>query len=119
MDSIWGDAMVFRPERWLEPLPPQDILLRGWGNTLAFSDGPRNCIGYRLGACCLIDGCTLIDDSMAAIFQFKVILATVIRAFRFTVTPAEIRNKVASSMQPYVVGEVDRGPQIPLQVSFA
>ena len=50
MDSVWKDPDTFRPERWLDALPPSDVLCSGWSNTLAFSDGPRNCIGYRLGA---------------------------------------------------------------------
>ncbi|EJF60511.1 cytochrome P450 [Dichomitus squalens LYAD-421 SS1] len=57
MDSVWEDPDVFRPERWLKDLPPSEKLCSGWAKTLAFSDGPRNCIGYRL-----------------AIFQYKVIL---------------------------------------------
>ena len=63
MDSVWKDADAFRPERWLDPdaLPPSDALCAGWSNTLAFSDGPRNCIGYRLGAFPL---CSLLPLSM-------------------------------------------------------
>ncbi|TBU51751.1 cytochrome P450 [Dichomitus squalens] len=57
MDSVWEDPDVFRPERWLKDLPPSEKLCSGWAKTLAFSDGPRNCVGYRL-----------------AIFQYKVIL---------------------------------------------
>lgn len=49
-NSAWGDGSTFRPERWLEKLPPADLLTKGWGNTLAFSDGTRNCVGYKLGA---------------------------------------------------------------------
>ena len=49
LDSVWDDADEFRPERWLEKLPPAEKLCSGWSNTLAFSDGPRNCIGSRLG----------------------------------------------------------------------
>lgn len=49
-NSVWGDGAVFRPERWMQELPPQEKLTKGWGNTLAFSDGNRNCVGYKLGA---------------------------------------------------------------------
>ena len=48
-DSIWPDPDTFRPERWLDKLPPNDELCSGWANGLAFSDGPRNCVGLRLG----------------------------------------------------------------------
>ena len=49
MDSVWKDPDVFRPERWLEELPPTKSLCSGWANTLAFSDGPRNCVGRHFG----------------------------------------------------------------------
>ena len=49
MDSVWKDADAFRPERWLGELPPSQELCSGWANGLAFSDGPRNCVGLRLG----------------------------------------------------------------------
>ncbi|KAF7964425.1 hypothetical protein HWV62_8168, partial [Athelia sp. TMB] len=59
LDSVWGDGGVFRPERWLDPAGPArhaDLLTNGWSNTLSFSDGPRNCIGYRLGECFAVSG---------------------------------------------------------------
>lgn len=49
MNAIWEDPMNFRPDRWLSPLPHPELTPRGWGNTLTFSEGPRNCVGYRLG----------------------------------------------------------------------
>ena len=49
LDSIWGDADTFRPERWLAPLPVEAQAYSGWSNTLGFSDGPRSCVGIRLG----------------------------------------------------------------------
>lgn len=50
-DYVWGDGTTFRPSRWIEDggLPPDDKLTGGWGKSLAFSDGPRNCVGYKLG----------------------------------------------------------------------
>jgi hypothetical protein len=49
MDAVWKDPDTFRPERWFEQLPPSEDLPSGWSNLLAFSDGPRTCIGTRLG----------------------------------------------------------------------
>lgn len=49
--SVWGkDAAEFKPERWLDAsrfhsasdIPP------GWNGLMAFSAGPRMCIGYCL-----------------------------------------------------------------------
>jgi cytochrome P450 len=48
-DEVWTDGDAFRPERWLEELPEREKLPGGWANTLAFGDGPRNCVGYKLG----------------------------------------------------------------------
>lgn len=100
-NQVWGDGTTFRPERWLEQLPPSDILPTGWSNLLAFSDGPRNCIGYRL-----------------AIFQFKVILLSMIRKFEFNDTGAVIINKVTSSMQPVCVGKEKESPMLPVGVTI-
>ncbi|KAF5354609.1 hypothetical protein D9757_012335 [Collybiopsis confluens] len=100
-DSVWGDGGSYRPERWLETLPAADALPTGWSHLLAFSDGPRTCTGYRL-----------------AIFQFKVILAGLIRKFRFHDTGAVIKNKVTSSMQPITVGEEHISPRLPVKVTL-
>ncbi len=50
---VWGkDAEEFKPERWLLPggVPSADQLPYGpYGNIASFLDGPRSCIGWRLG----------------------------------------------------------------------
>ena len=49
---VWGpDADQFVPERWLDParMPPTDVLTNGWSRIFAFSEGPRSCVGFRLG----------------------------------------------------------------------
>lgn len=48
LNAVWGDGDIWRPERWLDDLPPKDDLPQGWGNLLTFSEGPRSCIGLRL-----------------------------------------------------------------------
>jgi len=41
-DADWGDAKVFRPERWIEEdIPPSR-------HYMPFSYGPRDCVGQRL-----------------------------------------------------------------------
>lgn len=50
MDSVYKDGETFRPERWLDgSVDTSTRQYSGWGHMLAFSDGPRNCIGTRLG----------------------------------------------------------------------
>lgn len=51
-EDVWGlHPEEFRPERWSDgSLPPASELPHGpWGNIISFLDGPRSCIGYRLG----------------------------------------------------------------------
>ena len=51
LNLVWGDGDTFRPERWLDEksLPPKDQMTQGWSNLVTFSEGPRLCIGVRLG----------------------------------------------------------------------
>lgn len=51
--TVWGeDSERFDPERWLDPsrLPPADTTTSGFAGMYSFLEGPRMCIGYRLGA---------------------------------------------------------------------
>ncbi|KAG9109692.1 hypothetical protein FRC07_008273 [Ceratobasidium sp. 392] len=104
LKSVWGpDAEVFDPERWLDParIPSPSETCAGWNGLFIFSEGARSCIGYRL-----------------AILEFKVILATYIRHFVFHDTGATVKQKFSTTLQPYVVGEEDKGGQLPLRVSL-
>lgn len=49
--DVWGlDADSFEPERWLSDALPRERLPTGpFSNTFTFLDGPRHCIGWRLG----------------------------------------------------------------------
>ncbi|KDN44196.1 hypothetical protein RSAG8_05669, partial [Rhizoctonia solani AG-8 WAC10335] len=102
--SVWGeDADEFRPERWLDPsrLPPANTASSGWSGLFVFSEGPRQCIGFRL-----------------AILSFKTILATFIRNFEFHDTGAIVKGRFSSTLQPFVVGEEEKGTQLPIGVSI-
>ncbi|KIY48790.1 cytochrome P450 [Fistulina hepatica ATCC 64428] len=99
--SVWGpDAVVFSPDRWLKPngIPAPSQLPRGWSGILTFCDGPRNCIGQRL-----------------AVFEAKVILATLVRSLEFHDTGASVRPVIARTLQPVVDGEVGL---LPIQVGL-
>ncbi|KAL6302728.1 cytochrome P450 [Sparassis latifolia] len=100
--DVWGpNAAEFVPERWIDPggvLPPAE-LPHGWSGLVAFCDGPRNCIGYRL-----------------AVFEFKVILATLIRTLELHDTSANVELKIKPTLQAFVDG---RGGFLPIHVTLA
>ncbi|KAK0216094.1 cytochrome P450 [Armillaria fumosa] len=99
--DVWGpDAHEFKPERWLTPdgTPPAENLPHGpWSSLATFCEGPRLCIGWRLG-----------------ILEVKVILALLIRSFEFHDTDAHIQRFISPSLQPFVNGEAG---QLPLKVT--
>ncbi|KAJ8454876.1 hypothetical protein ONZ51_g12775 [Trametes cubensis] len=100
--AVWGpDGAEFKPARWLTPggVPSLSELPSGWSGITTFCDGPRNCIGYRL-----------------AIFEFKVILATLVRSLEFHETTAQVVRKISPTLQPVVDG---RGGLLPLHVTLA
>ncbi|TDL23924.1 cytochrome P450 [Rickenella mellea] len=100
--KVWGeDAGEFKPERWLTPnaIRPSNELPHGWSNMMTFSDGPRLCIGYRL-----------------AVFEFKVILATLLRSLEFHSTDATVNTKLSLTLQPVVEG---RCGILPLRITVA
>ncbi|KAF0509342.1 cytochrome P450 [Gigaspora margarita] len=62
--SIWGDdAEYFNPSRWLDPVIKSKVTN---SNFLAFSAGPKNCLGMKM-----------------ADLEFKAILSVIIRNFEF------------------------------------
>ncbi|KAG8862244.1 hypothetical protein FRB96_001823 [Tulasnella sp. 330] len=117
--SVWGeDASEFKPERWMSTipntnnceqgathaLPPPTGSTQGWNGTFTFLEGPRICIGLRL-----------------ALFEYKVILADLIKNFEFL--PVEgpdglIETVFSSTGQPYVIGKKSEGVKIPLRNSI-
>ncbi|TDL23928.1 cytochrome P450 [Rickenella mellea] len=100
--KVWGeDAGEFQPERWLTPnaIRPSNELPHGWSNMVTFTDGPRLCIGYRL-----------------ALFEFKVILATLSRSLEFHSTDATVNRKDILTLQPVVDGKCG---VLPLRLTLA
>ncbi|CAA7263202.1 unnamed protein product [Cyclocybe aegerita] len=98
--EFWGeDAWQFLPDRW-DRLPEVAAELPGlFSNTLAFSAGPRSCIGMRF--------------SMIEIKTFIYILLT---NFLFLPTGDRIMKANVVLTRPYIVGKFKQGSQCPLIV---
>ncbi|EIM81184.1 cytochrome P450 [Stereum hirsutum FP-91666 SS1] len=101
--KIWGpDAHEFKPERWSN-LPPEVQSIPGvWGNSLAFSAGPRACIGFRF-----------------SVMEMKAILFTLLRSFRFglAVPLHEIKPLTKIVQKPYLTSDLKAGTQLPLNIT--
>jgi len=101
--DAWGpDAMEFRPERWLEP-PSEKIQtsLGVYANLLTFSTGGRSCIGWRF-----------------AVAEMRALLVTIVREFSFSIPEGRnIRTIRPGVLVPLVIGEEDKGPQLPLTIT--
>ncbi|KAJ9104770.1 hypothetical protein QFC19_003911 [Naganishia cerealis] len=96
-EDLWGaDAGVFRPERWLskEKIAGASGIPGVWGNMMTF-------LGFRF-----------------ALIEIKAILFVLIRNFVFDLpTPrVEIEKKTSLVTRPFVKGEREKGPQMPLAV---
>lgn len=104
----------------MEQMPLQDIMPTGWSKLLVFSDGPRQCLGFRLGGfegtITRLRGANVVSTSLA-LFEFKVTLSTLIRKFEFWDTGAIITNKVVTSLQPICAG-IDENPALPIGVKL-
>jgi len=86
---------------------------------LTFSDGPRTCIGYRLGKePVAYEYHRTKTGSSSAIFEIKVLLFTLLRHFQFHDTGAPLIKKVASNVQPVVMGQEQHGTNIPAKVTL-
>ena len=119
--QVWGkDGRKFDPYRWIEPgrLPPSSSLTGGINGHFTFIEGPRLCVGYRLGES---SRCFYVEHSLTlcmviAIFEFKVLLGALIRNFEFKETGDSIQTMWAMTIQPFVRGQKESGPQLPLFV---
>ncbi|KAF5392408.1 hypothetical protein D9757_002185 [Collybiopsis confluens] len=82
--DVWGsDAVAFRPERWLER---KKHGIRHGREILAFSEGPRSCIGQTFALC-----------------EVKVVVITLLRQFSFR-CPYEIEPFQSFVVRPRVKG---------------
>ncbi|KIY46089.1 cytochrome P450 [Fistulina hepatica ATCC 64428] len=114
-DELWGDGDAFRPTRWLVGHPaetrycrpgesgvrPAKELTGGYAGIFTFSEGPRMCLGIRM-----------------AIFEFKVILFTLVRHFVFSPADGvEVATRYGATLTPYVCGKPPN-TELPVKVSL-
>ncbi|KAI0917649.1 hypothetical protein AcW1_010348 [Taiwanofungus camphoratus] len=100
--ALWGnDALDWKPERWLSPLPSSvmDAHIPGtYSNLMTFSGGKRGCIGFKF-----------------ADMELKVVLAVLLSTFTFELTDKPIVWNVAGVWYP-TVGKESNEPSMPLKV---
>ncbi|TFY56716.1 hypothetical protein EVJ58_g7467 [Rhodofomes roseus] len=100
--GLWGeDALEWKPERWLAPLPATVIGSRipgVYSNLMTFSGGKRACIGFKFSE-----------------MEIKVVLAVLLSKFTFEPSDKPIVWNVASVWYP-TVGRKSNTPELPLKV---
>ncbi|KAL1947168.1 hypothetical protein VTO73DRAFT_14129 [Trametes versicolor] len=100
--ELWGpDAYEWKPERWMEPLPRalEEAHIPGvYSHLMTFIGGARACIGFKFSQ-----------------LEMKVVLATLIPAFKYELSDKPIEWNAAGVAYPSV-GE-SRKPEMPLRVT--
>ena len=116
-EAVFGDADIFRPTRWLvgrgdaaeakyctpgvHGVPPADQMCGGWSGLFTFSEGPRICVGMKL-----------------ALFEYKVILTTLIRSFQFHDTGVAITMRHFNTLTPRIKGREHEGINLPVKLTL-
>ncbi|OJT02020.1 Docosahexaenoic acid omega-hydroxylase CYP4F3 [Trametes pubescens] len=100
--ELWGpDAYEWKPERWMNPLPRtlEEAHIPGvYSHLMTFIGGARACIGFKFSQ-----------------LEMKVVLATLIPAFKYELSDKPIEWNAAGVAYPSV-GE-SRKPEMPLRVT--
>ncbi|KAI9059398.1 cytochrome P450 [Trametes sanguinea] len=100
--DLWGpDALEWRPERWLEPLPETvtEAKIPGvYSNLMTFWGGGRSCIGFKF-----------------AQLEIKAVLAELLSTFKFENSDAQVVWNMADVVHP-TVGDSPR-PSYPMKVT--
>ncbi|KAJ7198475.1 cytochrome P450 [Mycena pura] len=104
-DVFGPDAHTFNPERWLDgSMRKPEAPVGAYANLLTFAGGLRTCIGWRF-----------------AVLELQAFLIELVGNFEFSLTPEamRIRREACIVMAPTVVGQRDKGTQLPMRVSVA
>ncbi|EKM49765.1 uncharacterized protein PHACADRAFT_265429 [Phanerochaete carnosa HHB-10118-sp] len=100
--AIWGeDALEWKPERWLTPLPKAlgEAHVPGiYANLMTFLGGGRACLGFKFSQ-----------------LEMKVVLAVMLHSFRFHPSDKEIYWNLASVNYPSV-GKESTKAEMPMKV---
>ncbi|KAI0359965.1 cytochrome P450 [Trametes cingulata] len=92
--TLWGeDAHIWRPERWLEPLPREveEARIPGiYANLMSFSAGSYSCIGFKFSQ-----------------LEMKVVLYTLVRSFTFALPDKPVTWNSAGVVYPTMGGADD------------
>lgn len=100
------DADEFKPERWINNTfgEKSSATVGVYSSILTFLSGPRACIGYRF-----------------ALLELKAALVTIVDEFQFELREPDIKLERRSALvtRPYIIGEEDQGPRMPLRMSIA
>ncbi|KAI0789221.1 cytochrome P450 [Abortiporus biennis] len=104
--EIWGeDALEWKPERWLSPLPEAVTGSRipgVYSNLMTFLGGGRACIGFKFSQ-----------------LEMKVVLAILLQSFKFS--PADCSKDITwnlAGVKYPTIGKVDNHPCLPLKVEL-
>ncbi|KAI0347505.1 cytochrome P450 [Trametopsis cervina] len=101
--AIWGeDALEWKPERWINKLPESVTAAHVPGvyaNLMTFLGGGRACIGFKFSQ-----------------LEMKVVLAVLLRSFKFHPSKKDIFWNLAGVAYP-TVGKVALEPSMPMMLS--
>ncbi|KAG9122296.1 cytochrome P450-dit2 [Ceratobasidium sp. 392] len=108
-DMIWGErADEFWPERWIgtkldEVTEPGSHLPGVYSSMMSFGGGPTSCIGFKF-----------------AVLEIKVMVATLVKTFKFEPSVRESVWETLGIQFPYLKSEMDNPdklPKLPLRVT--
>ncbi|KAI3616186.1 cytochrome p450 [Moniliophthora roreri] len=99
--ALWGpDALEWKPERWLEPLPNTVSEARIPG-VMTFNGGGRSCIGFKFSQ-----------------LEMKVVLAHFVETFEFAPSGRQVHWQYAPVTNPFVREEGKVHLKLPLKMSL-
>ncbi|ESK90095.1 cytochrome p450 [Moniliophthora roreri MCA 2997] len=103
--SLWGpDALEWKPERWLEPLPavvPEARIPGVYSHLMTFNGGGRSCIGFKFSQ-----------------LEMKVVLAHLIETFEFAPTGEKVYWQYAAVSNPFVRNGGKTQVKLPMRISL-